>query len=90
MSSLTKWVLSVCGPIATRVLSQLGLSLVTYVGVDTAVNYCIDYIRNSYSGVSADVAVFLAMGGFNTALGIVCGGIVSHLTLMQFKRMKFK
>lgn len=87
---LAAWLLSIATPIAVRVLAQLGVGIVSYIGVEAAVGQLINLARTTWSGLPAIVLQFMAIGGFNTALGIVAGGVMARLSLLVFKRFYLK
>ncbi|MGY4025869.1 DUF2523 domain-containing protein [Aeromonas rivuli] len=87
---LAAWLLSIASPIVIRVLTQLGIGIVSFVGVEAAVNQFISLAQTHWLGLPANVLQFMAIGGFNTALGIIAGGISARLTLMVFKRFTLK
>ena len=74
------------GPLAKRALSALGVGVVTFTGVNLAVSGLLEGARDSWAGMPADVAAYLAFGGFNTALSIICGGITARVTMIALKR----
>ena len=77
------------GPIARRVLIALGVGVVTYAGVDLAVGSLLSQAKAAWgSGLTGSVAQLVAMAGINTALGIICGGIVGRVTMLTLKRMQ--
>jgi Protein of unknown function (DUF2523) len=76
-------------PIARRVVIALGLGVVTYTGVDLAVSGLLSQAKSAWSGgLTGSVAQLVAMAGVNTALGIICGGIVGRVTMLTLKRMQ--
>lgn len=87
---LASWLLSIATPIAVRVLAQLGVGIVSYVGVEAAVSQLISLARTSWAGLPSNVLQFMAIGGFNTALGIIAGGVTARLALLLFKRFYLK
>ncbi len=87
---IAAWLMSIASPIAVRVLTQLGIGIVSFVGVEAAVNQLISLAQSHWMGLPANVLQFMAIGGFNTALGIVAGGVSARLTLMVFKRFTLK
>lgn len=77
---LGAWLVSIAWPVARQVLTQLGVSFVTYSAVSAGVDSLIASARNSYSQGDADALQFLAIAGIPTALGIIAGGITARLT----------
>lgn len=90
MASLTSWVISVAGPVVKKALTQLGVGVVAYQGVEMAANALVAQARASWSGMPADVLQLMAISGVNTALGIVVGGIMARISLTVLKRFQLK
>lgn len=87
---IAAWLLSIASPIAIRVLTQLGIGVVSFIGVEAAVNQLISMAQSQWMGLPAVVLQFMAIAGLNTALGIIAGGVSARLTLMVFKRFTLK
>lgn len=87
---IAAWLMSIVGPLAFRVLAQLGVGVVTFVGVEAAITGALSAAQSAYSGQPAVVLQFLAIAGVNTALGIMSAGITARLTLMAMKRFQLK
>lgn len=85
--SLAGLLTALAGPLAKRVLTALGLGMVTFAGVEAAVQAGLSAAQSNFSGVGADVAAILAMGGVFTALSIVAGGITAGLSMMILSRI---
>ncbi len=90
MRGLSTWLLSIAGPMVKKVLTQLGIGIVGYAAVVTAVNAAIASARANWESVPAAIMQMLAIGGVNHFLGIVFGAIVARLSLMALKRFRIK
>jgi len=85
---LGTFLLAMVGPLAKQVMVSLGLAVVTFAGVATAVGSMIDSAKSTWSGgLGGDVAQLVAMSGVNVALGVICGGIVARVTMLSLKRI---
>lgn len=87
---IAAFLMSIASPIVIRVLIQLGIGIVSYVGVEAAVNQLISLAQNQWAGLPATVLQFMAIAGINTALGIIAGGVTARLSMMVFKRFTLK
>lgn len=88
MAGLGAWLLALAGPLARQVMIALGLSVVTYVGVELAVGSLLTQARTNWSGsLFADAAQIVAMSGANTALSIIAGAIVGRIAMIPLKRI---
>lgn len=82
------FLMALVSPIARRVLTSLGLGVITYTGVDLAVGGVLSQAKAAWAGgLAGNAAQLVAMAGVNTALGIIAGGIVARVTMIAFKRM---
>lgn len=74
---IAAWLSLVIGPIIARVLTALGLGVVTYTGIEFALDQFKDHISNSWSGLPYNVASILGMAGFDSAMTIIISAVVS-------------
>ena len=87
MGALAQFFLALAGPMATRVLTALGLGLVSYAGMTAVVNQAISAAQSAWGGVAGPVATLVAMSGANTAMAVICGGIVARTALLALKKV---
>lgn len=87
MGGLGAFFMGLAGPMAKRVLTALGFGVVSYVGVDTALNAAIAAARSSWSGMAAFPAAMLAMSGMGTACGILVGALAARLSMTVLKKL---
>ncbi|WP_429200424.1 DUF2523 domain-containing protein [Aeromonas veronii] len=87
---IAAFLLSIASPIVIRVLLQLGIGIVSYIGVEAAVNGLISLAQSNWSGLPSIVLQFMAISGVNSALGIIAGGVTARLSTMVFKRFTLK
>ncbi|WP_423200317.1 DUF2523 family protein [Cupriavidus sp. H19C3] len=81
------FLMALAAPLARQVLVSLGIGLITYVGLDTAVSGALAAAKSSLGQMPASVAAILARGGIFTAMSIVAGGITARMSMMVLKRM---
>ncbi|WP_374279230.1 DUF2523 family protein [Azonexus sp.] len=86
MGGAGTWLMALVGPLARQVLLSLGIGVVTFVGLDTAVTAALSAAKAATSSISADVAAILAMGGVFTAMSIIAGGITAGVSMIALKR----
>lgn len=75
------------GAIAKRVLTALGMGIVSYAAVATALNTVISNAHNSYSGMTGYIAAFAGLGGIGEALGIITAAMVFRVTVTTMSRL---
>lgn len=87
---LAAWLLSMVGPLALRVLSAVGIGLVTYTGASSGMDALINLAVSSWSGVPADVLQLASLAGIPQAIGMICGAFstrVATWVAVQAKRV---
>lgn len=72
---------------ATRVLSALGFSWVTYEGLDAAWQGVVSNVSGAWSGIIGPVAQIVALTGLGEAIGIMMGGFSGLLVFLAFKHL---
>lgn len=88
--NIAAWLLSIAGPIVTRVLLQLGIGVVSYAAVITAVNSLISSARGNYNNIPSDILSIFSIAGFNDAFGIIVAAIAARLSVQVWKRFQIK
>lgn len=86
MDTLTNWLMAMVQPIIVRIMTSLGLSVITFKGVDTAFQQAREYVVNSVNSFPAAVLQMMGLFGFNTALALVLGAISFSLTLWALRK----
>lgn len=76
----------VAWPMVSRVLTALGLGVVTYTGMSTAITTAVNAAKTAWSGLGMEVLQLLSMAGIFEAISISIGGITGALALIAFKR----
>ncbi|SDP38556.1 Protein of unknown function [Ralstonia sp. 25mfcol4.1] len=87
MGALAPFLMALAGPLARQVLLSLGIGLITFVGVDTAVTSALAAAKGYMGQITADYAAILARAGLFTAMSIIAGGISARVSMMILKRM---
>lgn len=87
MGGLAGFLMALVGPLARQALISLGIGLITFVGVDTAVSGALSAAKGYMGQTPADIAAILARGGIFTAMSIIAGGISAGVSMMVLKRM---
>jgi len=88
--SFASLMVSLAGPVVKRALASIGMGVVTYAGLQVAVNGAISAAQSSFGGLAAGPAAILAMSGVFTAMGIIAGGIISGITMIALKRFQIR
>ena len=77
---LLTWIAS---SLLARVLVGAGLSLASYAFVGTAVDAVLANVQSLSSGLHADVAALLALGGAGQALSLIGGALVARAVIVS-------
>lgn len=81
MNTLFQFLLSSAGPLALRIIAALGVSILTFTGVDTSLNALISHAQSAWGGVSADIMGLASLAGVPADIGIICGAMVARSTM---------
>lgn len=90
---LAAWLFALIPGIIARILVSLGITIVTMVGIDTAIDALLLQFETSLNGLPADVLALLALSGIKQGLGIVVGAMLMKLSIWTFysgSKMLFK
>lgn len=89
MNSISALLMGLAGPIAKQVLLSLGFSVVTYVGVDSTVEFLLGQARTVWAGgMAGDVGQYVALSGVNTGLSMLAGAISGRVALFATKSLR--
>lgn len=76
-SAIGKVLLFLAGSLAVRVMSALGITLMTWGGVTLLVNTLIGHVQSAYASAASDMLSLALIGGLGDAIGIICGAFVT-------------
>jgi hypothetical protein len=82
MDSWGSFLAALIGPLAKRALAALGIGVVTYGGVTTAVDSAFASMTTAFSGLATEAFAILARAGVFESLSISSGGLVSGLAFI--------
>lgn len=72
---------SVAGTLVGRVLLSLGISFVTYKGMDLVFDGLKSAVNNNLTGLPGDIAGMISAVGVPQAIAIVFGAITARVTI---------
>lgn len=87
MSTLGAFLAAAVGPLARRALSGLGVGVITFVGLDTAMTAALEQARAAFNGMPADVMGYVMHAGVHTAFSIIAGGITARVAVVSLKKL---
>lgn len=76
---------SLITPLIARILKALGLSLITYVGVDTLTDRLLQEISTQFQGLPANIAGMVGLLSIDTAITIIISAHVAAISLQGIK-----
>ena len=68
-------------------MSALGLGIISYTGVATALATAIGYAQSTYTGMSGYIAAFAGLAGIGEALGMIAGAMVFRVTVAYMSKI---
>ena len=80
--------LSLTAPIVVRVLTTLGLGVVTYTGFTAVLDTVYIRIQQSFAGLPADTAQLVFMSGLPTGISIILSALAARIALIQLKKIQ--
>lgn len=83
---LTNWLMALVQPVVVRAMSSLGLSVITFQGVDTAFQQARTYVKDGVNAMPPAVLELMGLFGIDTGLGLVLGALSFALTLWALRR----
>lgn len=87
MASLSGVLTSLAGPLAKKALTSLGVGVISYAALSSAVSAVSSAVSSAYGGMTGDVAAIISLAGFGQALGIILGGFTARVTFIQLNRL---
>lgn len=72
--------------IVQKIIKLLGISLITYVGLDFLLDTLFDYINSNYNNLSTDMLAIFELGGGHTAMKMIMStyaGILAFKTIQK-------
>lgn len=80
------WLMSLAGPIARQVLISLGIGVVTFVGLDAAVQGAMSAAKANLGALTGDYLQIVALGGGFVAVSVIAGGITAGVSMIALSR----
>lgn len=87
MDDLTTWLISVAWPVVKKVLSALGVGILSFTGLSSIFDQMRDNITASWGAVGGAVLQIASLGGIPDALGIVLSALAVHLVFMTMGKL---
>lgn len=88
--NLASFLISMVKPLIAQILVSLGLSIITFGGIQMILTQLNGHIQNSLNGLPVVVSNLFGLAGVGEALGIIVGAFAFRLSMGSFKRIDFK
>ncbi len=88
MQTLSAFLLSITGTLASRVLVSLGFGIISYAALSTLAQTVISQAQASYSAINSTILQLLNLGGVGQFLGILAAGLTTRAAMTAIKRLR--
>lgn len=88
--NMATFLINMVKPIVGQILISLGMAVVSFAGVDTALNKLQSMVQSYFDGIPSLVANLLGLMGVGSALGIIFGALTFRLSMQGMKKISFK
>lgn len=78
--------MSLVQPIIARVMIALGLSLVTYAGMDLVIGQVINSAQSAWGGLPVGILQLAGLAGIGQALSIIFGAILTRVLIWNITK----
>jgi len=78
--------LSLVGPVLSRILLALGFSVVSFVGMDLLMDQLIASVQGAWGGLPASILQLAGLAGIGQGLGIIFGAVLTRVTIWQLQK----
>lgn len=82
-----KFLEGAASPIVKKVMTSLGLGVISFAGVSVALNAAITMAQNSYSALPQYVGALAGLGGVGEGLGIIAGAMIFRVGMNSLSKI---
>ncbi len=84
------FLVGIAGSVAKRVLSALGIGLVSYAAMSAALTAALNAAKNAWAGLSGfpEALALIQMAGVTTAASIISGALIARVSMQSFKKFE--
>lgn len=75
------------GSLAKRVLSSLGIGVISFAAVAAALNTALGYAQSAYTGLPQYAAAFLGLAGVGYGLGLVAAALTFRAAFLALPKL---
>lgn len=85
--ALANTLLNVALPVLSKVLTTLGLSMISYLVFNTLTQTAVTAVTANYSGMSVDVLQIVNLAGGGTGLSVLASALVTRASIMAVSKL---
>lgn len=85
---LGTFLVAIAGPVVRKALTSLGIGLVSYAALSTALNGALGAAKNYLGGFTGDAANIVHLSGVFEAMSIIAGALIARVAMAQLKRLE--
>lgn len=85
---LSSLLVSLAGPLVKKALSSIGIGIVSYAAISTALNAALDGAKSAIGGFTGDALSIIQLSGVFTALSIVAGAMIAKAALDAVSKLE--
>ena len=87
MAGLGSFLVALAAPAVRRMAASLGVGVVSYAALSTALDAALSAAQNTWSGLPSQIAGLVGLSGIPEALSIVAGALVARVSIVAIKRL---
>ena len=90
MIGLGTFLNAVAGTLAKRVLSALGIGIVSYAAMSAALNSALSAAKGAWAVLAGfpEALALIQMAGVTSAASIIAGALIARVALQSFKKLE--
>ena len=88
MAGLGTFLVAIAGPVVRKALTSIGIGIVSYAALSTALNTALSSAKGALGGFGGDAASIVQMSGVFDAMSIIAGALIARVALAQLKRLE--
>lgn len=86
MPAIFLFLASIVGPLAAKILTSLGIGMVSYVGINLLLAQVKSYILSSFVGAPADVLAILGLLKVDVSINIILAAVTARAVISGMNR----
>lgn len=90
MNGFGTFLAAIAGSLAKRVLTAIGIGIVSYAAMSAALNAALAAAKNAWAGLAGfpEALALVQMAGVSTAASIIAGALVARVALQSLKKLE--